>query len=85
MIDERTLENRKRIQRNWRKQGLARVELRQALKANYLAKLKYLWLLTPSDCRSALILEFLFEPQAFKVRYDEEVYFQYKVKHRNWE
>lgn len=62
-----------------RRRAIAHVQLREALQASHWTKLKYLWGTTPKDCKQALLLEFLFSPQEFKVRYDQEVYFKYQL------
>lgn len=68
----------KRMNAN-RRRAIARLELRHALEASHWNKFKYLWKTTPKDCKQALLLEFLFKPQEFKVRYDQEVYFKYQL------
>jgi hypothetical protein len=46
------------------------------------AMLAELWKTTPSDCRAALIGEFLFDPAAFRNRYFQEQYFRESLKNR---
>lgn len=45
-----------------------------------LGMLRELWGATPSDCRTALIGEFIFNPNALKNRYYQEKYFQSNLK-----
>jgi hypothetical protein len=44
--------------------------------------LRELWSVTPSDCRAALIGEFIFNPNALKARYFEEINYQRNLRSR---
>ncbi len=44
--------------------------------------LRELWSVTSSDCKSALIGEFIFNPNALKNRYYQEKHFQSSLKNR---
>ncbi|MEA3463897.1 MAG: hypothetical protein U9R14_02380 [Patescibacteria group bacterium] len=44
--------------------------------------LRELWGVTPSDCRAAIIGEFIFNPNALKNRYYQEKHFQSNLKNR---
>ncbi len=59
-------------------------EAEKKLKKGPVTMLRELWGKTPADCRLALIGEFLFDPNAFKHRYEEEMKFQSNLQGR-WE
>lgn len=52
-------------------------------KVNSFTMLISLWKVTPRDCRTVLISEFIFNPEALRVRYENEQSFQNQLK-RSW-